>query len=155
MAKTRTRAVRGIRSISTLNPYELAGMAGCASPHEGRSRRRAKWSPGAVMLVSIRDSVVEAIRGGYVTEDDRDDRGQLGEIADNAPSVYTHERWTQFLDLAAYLEDPDACEEWPQDLTQAAATALYQIADRLCHALVDTWVEAREGSGWTTIPHAC
>lgn len=143
MAKTRTKAVRGIRSISTLNAFHLADMAGCASPDEGRVRRRAKWSPGAVFLVSVRDAVVEAIRGGYVTEDDRDDRGQLHEIADSAPSVYTATRWNEFVDLGAYMEDPESCDEWPQNLNDAAGIALYQIADRLCHALVDTWIEAR------------
>jgi hypothetical protein len=143
MAKTRIKPVRGIRALTTLNPYELARLAGCSEPDEGRSRHRKRWTPGALFLSRVRDAVVEGIRGGYITEDDRNDRGQLHEIADDAPSVYTFERWRQFTDLGAWQEEPEFSEEWPKDLTEAAAIALYQIADRLCHALVDAWEEAR------------
>lgn len=145
MATTRLRPVRGIRALTSLNPYDLASMVGCGQPSEGRTRRRRKWSPGAVMLASVRDSVVEAIRGGQITPENYGSYGMdvMAEIADGAPDVYTHGRWLEFVDLAAYQEEPDAVGEWPDSLTDAAGIALYQIAERLCVALVDAWIEAR------------
>ena len=143
MATTRRNGVRGIGALTRLNPFQLASLADCYAPDEGRSRRKRTWSEGAKFLVSVRDAVIEAIRDGYVTVDDRDDRGQLHEIADDAPDIYTHARWKQFVDLGAFNEEPEYGDEWPKDLTQMAGVALYQIADRLCHALVDAWIEAR------------
>lgn len=143
MTSTRRKPIRGIGVLTRLNPYELASLAGCGTPDEGRSRRRKSWSAGAKLLVSVRDAVVEAIRDGRITENDRDDRGQLHEIADSAPDIYTYGRWKEFVDLAAFSEDPEMCDKWPGDLTEAAGIALYQIADRLCHVMVDTWIEAR------------
>lgn len=139
---TRVKPVKGIRALTSLNPYGLADMAGCSQPDEGRVRRRKHWSAGAVLLAGVRDAVVEAIRDGSITEHDRDDRGQLHEIADGAPSVYNHTRWREFTDLAAWQEDNEF-GDWPDDLTEAAGIALYQIAERLCNALVDEWIGAR------------
>lgn len=138
----RLKAVRGIRALTSLNPYQLADMADCGTPDEGRNRHRKRWSPGAKFLANVRDAVVEAIRDGSITPDDRDDRGQIHEIADAAPSVYTHARWQQFVDLTAYDEEPEH-GDWPDSLTDAAGIALYQVAERLCNALVDAWIEAR------------
>lgn len=138
----RRKPVRGIRALTSLNPFELASMANCGNPDEGRTRHRKRWSAGAAFLADVRDAVVEAIRDGSITPDDRDDRGQILEIADGAPSVYTHARWQQFVDLAAYQEDPEH-SDWPDSLTDAAGIALYQVAERLCNALVDAWIGAR------------
>ena len=65
-------------------------------------------------------------------------------VADDAPSIYTHQRWQEFVDLAAYLEDPS---EYGIDLTDSeryAGVCLYMIAERLVRALVD---EAEERQG--------
>jgi hypothetical protein len=139
----RTKPVRGIRALTGLNVYELARLADCADPDEGRSRRRKRWSPGAVFLAAVRDDVVEAIRDGRITEADRDDSGQIHRIADEAPDYRTYRRWLEFADLAAWQEEPEVSGEWPCNLTDAAGIALYQIAERLCHALVDEWIGAR------------
>lgn len=120
-----------LEQIKELSAYNLAAMADCLSPDDMES-------PGAKMLVRVRDNVVEAIKNGSITLDDFDDNGQLHEISDNAPSVYTHELWSQFVDLGAYLEDPEM-GEWPDDLNRVAGIALYQIADRLGHAICERW----------------
>jgi hypothetical protein len=138
-----------IEEIKDLNVYQLASIADCAQPDHSES-------PGALMLSGVRDAVLEAIDSGSITLTDQDDNGQLDEIADGAPSAYTYECWQQFTDLGAWQEEPES-GEWPEDLTKTAMIALYQIADRLAHALVDSWVE-----GWTCplcgdtgTPHIC
>lgn len=125
--------------IKELNAYHLSGMADCASPD-------SLTSAGALMLESIRNSIVENIEGGYITLDNLNDSGQLHEIADNAPSVYTHPKWLQFVDLGAYTEEPES-GEWPRDLDKAASVALYQIADRLAHLLAQEWQHGWECDG--------
>lgn len=117
--------------ISYLNPFTLASMAECADPD-------TSVSPGAKMLMGVRDSVLEAIDYGSITLEDFDDNGQIHEIADGAPSDYTHARWAQFVDLAAWMEEPEM-GEWPENLDQVAGIALYQIADRLAHRLCELW----------------
>lgn len=120
-----------IDEMRNASAYVLADMADCGAPD-------SRESPGAVMLASVRDSVVEAIEHGRVTLDDFDDRGQLHEIADGAPSVYTYTIWQTFVDLAAYQEESEF-DVWPDDLTKAASLALYQISNRLAHALCEAW----------------
>lgn len=117
--------------------YMLAEMASCESPD-------SHGSAGAKFLDSIRDEVMRAIEDGRITLDDFDDNGQAHSIADDAPSIWTHERWRQFVDLGAYHEEPEIDDAWPKDLNQAAAVALYQVADRLTRALCEAWRE-----GWT------
>lgn len=117
--------------------YILADMAQCETPD-------AHGSPGAKFLISVRDEVVRAIEDRRITLDDFDDHGQSHSIADDAPSIYTHERWRQFVDLGAYQEEPEFDDAWPKDLNQAAAVALYQIADRLTRELCQAWREGWE-----------
>lgn len=125
-----------LEEIRELNAYELASTADCASPD-------TRESAGAAMLTRVRNGLVEAIESGSVTLDNLDDSGQLHEIADGAPSVYTHHKWEQFLDLCAYQEEPND-GEWPTDLDQTATIALYQIADRLVHLLAEDWRDGWE-----------
>jgi hypothetical protein len=98
-------------------------------------------------LTSVRDSTVEAIEDGtFVPEGEGsdDDNGAVHQIADNAPDVYTHTRWKEFVDLAAYLEEPEISDAWPEDLTEAAGVALFQIAERLVYALLREWRDGLE-----------
>lgn len=115
-----------------VSPYVLAEMAQCRTP-DSRS------SAGAKLLDSVRDDVRRAIKEATITLDDFDDDGQLHAIADDAPSIWTVERWHQFVDLAAYHEEPEFDDAWPKDLNQAAAVALYQICERLAYALCEAW----------------
>lgn len=126
-----------VEEMRNASAYMLADMAGCGTP-EGHG------SPGAKFLDSVRDEVARAIEDGRITLDDFDDDGQLHSIADDAPSIWTHERWRQFADLAAYFEEPEFDDAWPRDLNEAAAVALYQIAGRLTYALCEAW-----RAGWT------
>jgi hypothetical protein len=117
--------------------YVLADMAQCESPD-------TNGSPGAKFLISVRDEVVRAIEDRRITLEDFDDHGQSHSIADDAPSIWTHERWRQFVDLGAYNEEPEYDDAWPKDLNQTAAVALYQIADRLTRELCQAWREGWE-----------
>lgn len=126
-----------VDEIRDMSVYELATMAGCGSPDSSSS-------PGGRFLDCVRDNIVQAIDEGRITLSDHNDRGQISEISDDAPSVYTHGRWEQFLDLGAYSEDCEISDAWPNDLTEAAGMALYQIADRLGYALAQAYAE-----GWT------
>jgi hypothetical protein len=110
------------------SPFTLATMADCLSPD-------AIDSPGAALLVSVRDDAVTAWEDGH--ERDR----ARHEIADNAPDVYTHQKWREFVDLGAYYEEPEH-GEWSTDLDNAGSVALYQIAERLVMAV---WAELDEG----------
>ena len=107
--------------------FRLAQMADVAGPDSSDS-------PGAKFLLSVQDAVNEARE--YDTEcTDRSDT--IHEIADNAPDVYTHERWMQFVDLCAYNEDISELGGDIGDLTGAAGIALYMIAERLATALFE------------------
>jgi hypothetical protein len=130
------------QSIEEMNAYHLAEAVGCATPDTPES-------PGAVFLTSVRDRVLEAI--GDVDDDDLVKLGDAledtrHEIADNAPDVYTATRWAEFTDLGAYREDLSDIGfsavgaptiDGATDLTAAAGTALYSIAERLVSWLVD------------------
>lgn len=120
-------------AIKGLSAYELASMAGAGTPDSAESA-------GALFLTGVRDAVVEAAEYGRFGGDVGD---VAHEIADGAPDVYTHARWRQFVDLAAYQEE---CEtgEWPAFLTDAAGVALYQVAYRLVVALAAELAEEEE-----------
>lgn len=120
--------------------YDLSGAAGCASPDRSHKADDG-GSPGATMLASVMEATIEAVEYAadeWQTADEIDDAmaDRFHEIADNGPDVYNHTRWQEFTDLAAWQEEPET-GEWPEDLTQAAGWALYQIAERLARAMVD------------------
>ena len=105
--------------------YELARLAGCSDPD-------SPTSPGAQFL-----AMVEATLADY----DDPDYDTAWEIADNAPSVYTHEMWMQFVDLAAYSEDPSEVGADGADMEKSARVCLFMIAERLCIALIEEMQE--------------
>lgn len=118
--------------------FALSGkdLADCMSPD-------SLESPGMGFLTSVRDATVELIESGNLDpEDDShdNDNGEIHEIADAAPSVYTYTLWAEFADLGAYQEEPEY-GEWPDDLNKVAGVALYQIAERLAHAIIREWRE--------------
>jgi len=117
------------------NAYELASMAECGAP-------ATRDSAGALFLLRARDALVKAWELGSF--DDQDKGDLIHELADAAPSVCTYTAWQQFVDLAAWEEEPEA-GEWPGDLTKAAMMALYQIAERLMVAILDDLRDADYG----------
>lgn len=119
-----------------LNAYHLARLADCATP-DGLE------SAGALFLNSIADAVAEQIAWN-VTEDGQTTeeaiatiRDESHEIADGAADVYTHAMWAEFVDLAAYNEDPSEYGHDSSDMDQLARTCLYIIAERLVYVLLD------------------
>jgi hypothetical protein len=118
-----------IDEVKACPPWALArDYADCFEPDTSDS-------PGAAFLESVRDNIIEAWEEGRLTDEDSDG-DTVHEIADGAPDVYTATRWAEFRDLGAWQEEPEAMDEWPSDLTDAAGVALYQIAERLCYALI-------------------
>jgi len=153
MDKNVYRAI-AVSTLKEKNAYHLSSDAGCATPD-------TLTSEGARLLTGVRDSVVELIEGLDIDDwheaadghdiGSLDDRGAVSEIADGAPSIYTHTLWGQFVDLAAYNEDPtelgvEAGGIDADDLSRAAAMCLYIIADRLARSLLEeaaeTYVDA-------------
>ena len=117
-----------IATIEDRTVMALARIADCADPD-------AEDSPGARVLTYVRDRVAECLRDhpDGTAEHWEDTRY---EIADGAPSVYTAKAWLEFVDLAAWQEDPtEIGREQVGDLTAAARVCLYMIADRLAEAL--------------------
>lgn len=127
-----------IERVNNTTLYTLSYLAGCLAPDTDDS-------PGADFLSSVRASVVES--WGYVSDPTSEDEAAdaIRGIADNAPSVYTHRRWEEFVDLGAYRED---LSEFGFDVTadtdmfNLAGVALYLIAERLARVLWDELVEA-------------
>ena len=127
-----------VKAATELNGFQLARLAECGEP-------TARESEGARMLGRVRDGVIELLEGLEVENlrllvEDPDDIGWLEndgavyEVADGAPDIYTHTRWLQFVDLAAWQEDT---EELPAgDLTEVAGIALVRISERLAWALL-------------------
>ena len=112
-------------TTDTPNAYELAYIAGTPSPD-------SLDSPGANFLHAVYVSAVEARTDA--PEDDPSDAAH--EVADSAVPIYTHDRWQTFTDLCAYQEDLSEYGPLPDDLTDAAALALYAIAYRLAYAVL-------------------
>ncbi|WLW38545.1 hypothetical protein [Streptomyces phage Vanseggelen] len=132
-----------IEDIKGRGPVRLAGDAETLDPD-------TQDSPGARFLKSVRDSVVESVE--YVAGSDGlslaeaaefvRDGDAIGEIADSAPSVYTHQLWSEFLDLGGYREDLEAHELNVADLNVIPGVALYHIAWRLASVLLEEIIDA-------------
>lgn len=113
--------------------WHLANLAGCASPS-------STASPGALMLKHVAEATSEVIddyRQDSTPEDRYDYSGELHEIADAAPDVYTAGLWAEFCDLAAWNEDPSDLTTNRADMQARASVCLYLIAERLARALVE------------------
>jgi hypothetical protein len=115
------------------NPYELAGLAECASPDRPDS-------PGAEWLTRVANDADDLIEQTDPADLDalHDD---THERADQLVPIYTHHRWEVFTDLAAYQEDVTEYGADASDLTATAGVALYMIAERLITALIAGWAE--------------
>lgn len=139
-----------------LSTWHLANLAGCGSPDRPdgigvsppADLSTVDPSPGAKFLRSVADDTAERIAYHFAGDDPRQYdpadladmlAEELAEVADGAPSVYTHTRWEQFTDLAAWNEDTAEYGVPEDDLTASAGVALYVIAERLALALVESW----------------
>lgn len=93
-------------------------------------------SPGARWLRQVEASAQVLIDDEATGSDD------ISEQADLVVPVYTHERWTVFVDLCAYSEDISELSGGrissdSNALTEAAGWALYLVAERLIRALIE------------------
>ena len=110
--------------------FALANLAGCASPD-------SLSSPGAEWLRQVGRAALE-------TWEDTDDRSgddwsdEAHELADQLVPVYTHDLWSVFVDLAGYQVDTQDYGT-PEDMTQGASWALYEIARSLVWSLFEDW----------------
>jgi hypothetical protein len=139
MSETRKTLADVLDEVKGLTAYRLSSEADCGTPD-------SSTSPGAFFLERIRNAVVERVSDDPAAFDP-DGPGDLSdEIADDAPSIYTHDRWQQFVDLGAYNEDPTELGVDCSDLTATAGVCLYMIAERLVQALWAIIAEAFEES---------
>lgn len=117
----------------TYTVWQLAHLADCGSPDD-------LDSAGAIFLRSVAsaaDEIIDTYREEKTPEDRYDYDSEIHQAADNAPDVYTHQRWLEFVDLAAYQENLDDLGGTSGDMERDAGVALYIIAERLLHALVE------------------
>jgi len=112
------------------DPYTLAQIADAPGGPDTRT------SPGAQFLIHVAGDVFEQARFAAENDEELSDDA-AHEIADGAVPVYTHERWTTFVDLCAWAEDITDYQDPDGDMTDAAGIALYQIAARLANALIE------------------
>lgn len=110
-------------------------LADCGSPD-------ARDSEGAKLLDRTRNAFLEWIDANPTATGD-DIREDVGTIVADQVSVYTHTKWLQFTDLAAYNEEPEA-GEWPSSLDDAATTALYQVIERMVYGFAAMIDDAEE-----------
>lgn len=142
MTYSRELQARQDAALAELNNWTMHDLVIAADTADPDSTR-GELSPGADMLDSVLVDVKDRV--GYVDDvDDLDPDGLGGdtihEIADSAPSVYTYERWRQFVDLAAWDEDTNQFGD--TDMTTRAGYALYEIAYRLAYKLLEAAVQA-------------
>lgn len=129
--------VETLAEIRDYSAFALADsdLADCGSPDDRKS-------PGALLLTRTRGAFLEFIDGNpQATADDI--REEVGTITADMVSVYTHEKWKQFIDLGAYLEESES-GEWPSELDAHADIALYQILDRMIYAFAQMIEDAEE-----------
>ena len=127
-------------TIQELTAFELTdeGLADCHAPD-------ALDSPGAHLLLWVRDEVLRI--WSELNEETRAKvYDELDLIASKAADQRSPQRWAEFVDLAAYEQEPDY-GYWPEDLTEAAGAALEQIANRLAKRLymhLQSWKDEQE-----------
>jgi hypothetical protein len=118
--------------------FRLANEAGVSCPDNENS-------PGADFLLNVQEALIEALDNG-VGVDLTDESGKLDDIiinvADEAPSIYTHQRFRELIDLAAYGEDLEELGTPERfDLHDTTGACLFIVARRLCYRLVELWAE--------------
>lgn len=103
-------------------------------------------SPGAQWLYRLHNAITEAWESGRFGENSGEEESDvIWTLADNSVPIYTHERWSVFIDLCLYDEDVDLSGEIDNadNLTDAIYPVFHDIASRALH----TWVyEKRENS---------
>lgn len=132
-----TGIAAALQTVRDLNGWRLSHAAECGSPD-------SLTSPGAVFLGRVRDALLEAVEWKLTDESAETltealssvDSDGTHELVDGAVPVYTHERWSAFVDLQAYSEDTDELTGGENvEMTDRAGIALYVIGERLATVL--------------------
>lgn len=127
-------------TLEFVNNYRanvLANFAGVTAPD-------SEDSPGAEFLDSVRDVLLTAIHDNADDLDlseisvnntwPADFERAVSEICDNAPSVYSHERMQQLVDLCAYNRESEFGGE---TILDQASGVLYDVARDLVMGLLE------------------
>lgn len=140
-------------------PWQLADMADCATPDSDTSDGAQMLARVAEDIASLIVDMADDLADVDVTEwpDTLDYAGAVHGITDAAPDIYTSGKWRQFVDLAAWQEDPvgEYGPDVAKDLDQLASIALYMIAERCAWAVVAeigetfaaAWEDIENGEG--------
>ncbi|AKY03748.1 OCR-like antirestriction protein [Streptomyces phage Lannister] len=134
-----------IEEIKQRGAFSLAGDAETLDPD-------SHTSAGAQFLTSVRDATIERIEWAVENDgltlveaaEDFRDGDAIGEVADGAPSIYTHQVWQEFVDLGAYREDLEPHDLNGDDLSKIAGIALYHVAWRLASVLAEEIIDNAE-----------
>jgi hypothetical protein len=136
-----------MKKLTRFNAFQLAHMADCSRPDSVESE-------GASFLLSVQEALASRIPEDFETEEafrEAIESGDLSdlvhEVADGEVPIYTNQLWRTFVDLAAYTEDTSELGEDSSNPDSRAMTALYMVAERLCHALVEEWSSSGEDEG--------
>jgi hypothetical protein len=132
-----SETIQDIDNPRTWTAFRLANESDVQCPDSPESA-------GARFLDSIRDNVVEA--WDYNDQDMSEDAvsDMVAEVADNAPDIYTHQMWSEFVDLCAYSEDPSELGFDGSDMDQGARICLYMIAERCARIVADALVAMKD-----------
>ena len=122
-----TDNTQALKAVSDMPVYYLAHLAECAEP---------STSDGISFLKSIATDFVYSMESEYGYDEDTH-----SQIVNDAPDIYTHRMWVEFVDLCAYRED--VSEYGVTDSDAMARLSLCAIAERLVTAL-ETFVEEYE-----------
>ena len=123
--------------VSEWTAYHLSDVAGVQGPDN-------RQSPGALFLLTVRDSTVDFYteatdehRGTVEAGDDEWWHEHTHHLADEAVPLPTHQRWQVFTDLCLWQDD-DLAIVGDRDhlgakisLTDQATGILYEVAHRL------------------------
>ena len=134
---TKTQDTENLDDPRNWTSFRIANEIDCACPDSPESA-------GAKMLDSVRDAVVQAYfyNDQDVSEDAFSDI--VSECADGGPDIYTYTMWQEFVDLAAYNEDPTELGADGSDMDQCARICLYLISERCARAVADALTELDE-----------
>jgi hypothetical protein len=111
-------------TLTDMNAYALARLAGCSDP-------QSLTSPGGIFLTNVRDMTLQMLADNDITE------RRVWELSESAPDVYNHARMQEFTDLCAWQEDITDYTEPTGDFIKDAGVALMIIAERLVRALCE------------------
>jgi hypothetical protein len=102
--------------LKSINAYYMASFIDIATPASLSSK-------GAEFLDGLRYYLLAWFN-------ENDEPVNVGQVAEYAVPIYTHDTWETFVDLCAYNEDIEDWVDESMDMNQRASMALYSIAER-------------------------